>query len=96
MSDTVIKVENLSKLYAIQHRNGDNGLRHAIHDFATAPLRWLRLQQGAWSKEHGEKPFSLPARCSLLPAFLFGLLDTIRSFGFVVFIGITRTALQTL
>jgi lipopolysaccharide transport system ATP-binding protein len=41
MSDIVISVEHLSKLYTIQHGNGDNGLRHAIHEFATAPLRWL-------------------------------------------------------
>jgi hypothetical protein len=43
MSDVVIKVENLSKRYTIRHgRNGDDGLRHAIHDWATAPLRWVR------------------------------------------------------
>lgn len=46
MSDTVIKVENLSKCYTIRHQNGaGDGLRHAIHDLATAPLRWLA---GLW------------------------------------------------
>ena len=45
MSDFVIKVENLSKRYTIRHQNGrGDGLRHAIHDFATAPLRWLSAQ----------------------------------------------------
>jgi len=68
MSDTVIRVENLSKRYTIQHQmGGGDGFRHAIHDFATAPLRWLRgwrgargmeqgagsNGQGAWSKEQG-------------------------------------------
>src|SRR5438034_6175906 len=68
MSDTVIRVENLSKRYTIQHQmGGGDGFRYAIHDFATAPLRWLRgwrgargmeqgagsNGQGAWSKEQG-------------------------------------------
>ena len=53
MSDYIIKVEHLSKRYTIRHQNGTgDGLRHAIHDFATAPLRWLR-KHGAWSMEHG-------------------------------------------
>jgi lipopolysaccharide transport system ATP-binding protein len=79
MSDFVIRVENLSKRYTIRHQNGrGDGLRHAIHDFATAPLRWLR-EHGAWSMGHGAKngaPGSLlsapssefPAPGSLLPA----------------------------
>ena len=49
MSDIVIRVENLSKCYTIRHQNGSGeGLRHAIHDFATAPLRWLRGGVGSW------------------------------------------------
>jgi homopolymeric O-antigen transport system ATP-binding protein len=48
MSDIVISVEHLSKLYTIRHgRNGDDGLRHAIHDLATAPVRWLRAKSKA-------------------------------------------------
>src|SRR5437773_9357454 len=54
MSDTVIRVENLSKRYTIQHQmGGGDGFRHAIHDFATAPLRWLRGWQGARGMEQG-------------------------------------------
>src|SRR5947209_5580983 len=42
MSDVVIKIENLSRKYSIRHQNGrDDGLRHAIHDLAVAPFRWL-------------------------------------------------------
>jgi lipopolysaccharide transport system ATP-binding protein len=65
MSDYIIKVEHLSKRYTIRHQNGTgDGLRHAIHDFATAPLRWLR-KHGAWSMEHGA---TNGAPGSLLPA----------------------------
>src|SRR5438093_2302123 len=54
MSDTVIRVENLSKRYTIQHQmGGGDGFRHAIHDFATAPFRWLRGWQGARGMEQG-------------------------------------------
>ena len=54
MSDTVIRVESLSKRYTIQHQmGGGDGFRHAIHDFATAPLRWLRGWQGARGMEQG-------------------------------------------
>src|SRR3989442_791956 len=48
MSDTVIKVENLSKRYVINHANANgvgglrDGLRHKIEDFARAPFRWLK------------------------------------------------------
>ncbi len=52
MSDTVIKVENLSKLYTIRHRNGrGDGLRHAMHNLATTPLRWLRNQTSAFRSQ---------------------------------------------
>jgi lipopolysaccharide transport system ATP-binding protein len=76
MSDTVISVENLSKRYTIQHRSGDDGLRHAIHDFATAPIRWLSAkgkalrgpQNGAGHNGNGASPgpsgFQLHAPCS--------------------------------
>ncbi len=43
MSDTVIRVENLGKKYTIGTNGaGSDGLRHAIHDFFTAPVRALR------------------------------------------------------
>ncbi|MGA2867578.1 MAG: ABC transporter ATP-binding protein [Verrucomicrobiota bacterium] len=42
MSDTVINVENLSKKYVLGKNGSSNGLKHVIHDVATAPLRWLR------------------------------------------------------
>src|SRR5437773_1318932 len=52
MSDTVIRVENLSKRYTIQHQmGGGDGFRHAIHDFATAPVRWLRNQRSAFRSQ---------------------------------------------
>jgi len=54
MSDVVISVEHLSKRYSIRHRqNGDDGLRHAIHNLATAPLRWLSAQS-AKRKAHSD------------------------------------------
>jgi lipopolysaccharide transport system ATP-binding protein len=43
MSDRVIAAEGLSKRYTISHRPGNgDGLRHKLHDFAVAPLRWFR------------------------------------------------------
>jgi lipopolysaccharide transport system ATP-binding protein len=42
MSDTAIHVENLSKKYILGKNVNPNLLRHVIHDFATAPLRWLK------------------------------------------------------
>jgi lipopolysaccharide transport system ATP-binding protein len=57
MTDVVIKVENLSKRYTIRHQNGRrDGLRHAIHDFAAAPLRWLRGGVGSWVLGNGSSP----------------------------------------
>src|ERR1700676_3676241 len=41
MNDTIIRVENLSKQYMLGKNGGSEGLRHLIHDLATAPLRWL-------------------------------------------------------
>jgi lipopolysaccharide transport system ATP-binding protein len=49
MSDTVIKVENLSKQYVLGKKANAEGLRHAIHDLAYAPLRWLKSRNGAHS-----------------------------------------------
>jgi lipopolysaccharide transport system ATP-binding protein len=47
MSDTVIHVENLSKKYILGKAGGSDGLRHVIHDFVTAPLRWLKKPASA-------------------------------------------------
>jgi hypothetical protein len=72
MSDTVICIEHLSKLYTIRHgRNGDNGLRHAIHDLASAPFGWLRRQHGAWSKEHGATPSDSSSKLLAPSSMLF-------------------------
>jgi lipopolysaccharide transport system ATP-binding protein len=42
MSDTVIRVNGLSKKYLLGKKANSEGLRHLIHDYATAPLRWLK------------------------------------------------------
>jgi lipopolysaccharide transport system ATP-binding protein len=42
MSNSAILVENLSKKYDLGGGGGTDGLRHVIHDFVTAPLRWLK------------------------------------------------------
>jgi lipopolysaccharide transport system ATP-binding protein len=42
MSDTVIRIENLSKKYILGKSGNSDGLRHVIHDFATTPFRWLK------------------------------------------------------
>ena len=42
MSDTAIRVEHLSKKYVLGKHAGSDGLKHVIHDFVTAPLRWLK------------------------------------------------------
>jgi lipopolysaccharide transport system ATP-binding protein len=53
MSDVVIKVENLSKKYTIRRLNGrDDSLRHAIHNLAIAPFRWV-AEQGAKRSGNG-------------------------------------------
>jgi lipopolysaccharide transport system ATP-binding protein len=48
VSDTVIKVENLSKRYTIRHQ-GDSrdGLRHALESAFRNPRRWLRERQSS-------------------------------------------------
>ena len=46
----LVRVEHLSKRYTIRHQRGpDDGLRHAIHDLAMAPMRWLRAKRQAQS-----------------------------------------------
>jgi homopolymeric O-antigen transport system ATP-binding protein len=57
MSETVIRVEGLSKKYIIGHqRNGSDGLRHVLQDKLTAPFRWLRNPQYAIRNPQSE-PF---------------------------------------
>ena len=51
MTDTAIKVENLSKRYIIgKHAQKGDGLRHVIQNTLSSPLRWascLRLRSSA-------------------------------------------------
>src|SRR6202034_3385646 len=42
MSDTVIRVDNLSKKYLLGVNQSSEGLRHVIQDTVTAPFRWLK------------------------------------------------------
>ncbi len=39
---TIIRVENLSKLYVLGKSGGSEGFRHAFQDFVTAPFRWVK------------------------------------------------------
>lgn len=50
MSHTAIHVHNLSKKYVLGKNGGPDGLRHIIHDVATAPLRWLKRDGVAVAK----------------------------------------------
>jgi lipopolysaccharide transport system ATP-binding protein len=55
MSETVIRVENLSKRYIIGHqRNRHDGLRHRIEDALRSPFRWLRGRKGEPTGEKEE------------------------------------------
>jgi len=40
MSDSVIRVENLSKRYTLTHQRSGDGLRHVLQEKLTAPLHW--------------------------------------------------------
>jgi lipopolysaccharide transport system ATP-binding protein len=53
MSDTVIRVENLSKKYLLGQNGSSDGLRHSIHEAAMAPLRWLKSRPGGSRPEAG-------------------------------------------
>jgi lipopolysaccharide transport system ATP-binding protein len=74
MNDTIIKVSNLGKRYVISHKNGrSEGLRHAIQDLVTTPLRWLKEKGRNGKQNHengasqnGHQHFEPPA--STLPA----------------------------
>ena len=63
MSDVVIRVENLSKKYVIRHHRGPSsgdGLRHAMSDAVTAPLRWLRRAGRLKDAGSGQKRIPTP------------------------------------
>ena len=56
MSDTVIRVANLSKEYFLGTGGNSEGLRHVIHSFATAPLRLLKnSKNGTGEPDHNGK-----------------------------------------
>ena len=63
MSDTVIKVENLSKQYRIGAKEGYKTFRETLVDAAKAPFVHLGA---AWRIEHGAKEKTPP--CPLLSA----------------------------
>lgn len=60
MSNTVIRVENLSKHYVIRSKNGSpsgDGLRHLLHDAIATPwrrLRGLQIQERKDSATHSD------------------------------------------
>jgi len=55
MSDTVIRVENLSKRYVLGHRrNRHDGLRHRMEDLLRNPFGWLRGRMRKRRAERGE------------------------------------------
>jgi lipopolysaccharide transport system ATP-binding protein len=55
MSETIIRVENLSKRYVIGHqREKGDALRHALEAAVRNPLQWLRARKQAASKEREE------------------------------------------
>ena len=48
MSETIIKVENLSKRYVIGHqREKGDALRHALEAAVRNPLQWFRARKEA-------------------------------------------------
>jgi lipopolysaccharide transport system ATP-binding protein len=60
VSETAIRVENLSKRYFIRHqRPGGEGLRHVLQEKLTAPFRWMagkrRAESGERRKEGGSE-----------------------------------------
>ena len=57
MSDTIIRVENLSKQYVLGNNGNGDGVRHLVHDFITAPLRWLK-KPGGRERQRGRKAAS--------------------------------------
>ncbi len=51
MPETVIRVENLSKQYVLGKNGSSDGLRHVIHNLATAPFRWLKKPASGTGRE---------------------------------------------
>jgi lipopolysaccharide transport system ATP-binding protein len=70
MSDTVIHVENLFKKYVLGKNGSSEGLRHAIHDVVTAPVRWLKNRAGQPEPEAG-----LPGRPHQTGKYFWALKD---------------------
>ena len=61
MSDSIITVEYLSKLYLIAHQAKGDGLRHVLQDAALAPVRWLQKavsSNGANGNGRSQSPIS--------------------------------------
>jgi lipopolysaccharide transport system ATP-binding protein len=58
--DTVIRVENVSKRYEIgKNGAGSDGLRHAIHDFFTAPFNRRRAPAADIHNQHSDEFWAL-------------------------------------
>jgi lipopolysaccharide transport system ATP-binding protein len=54
MSETVIRIDNLSKQYFLGRNGYRDGLRHVVNDFVTRPFRRLRKQAGNGGRSGGE------------------------------------------
>jgi lipopolysaccharide transport system ATP-binding protein len=54
MSEAIIRVENVSKQYVLGTKRSSDGLRHIVHDFATAPLRWFKKQEAPAVQGNGQ------------------------------------------
>jgi len=74
MSDTAIRVENVSKKYVLGTNGSSDGLRHVIHDFATAPLRWLK-NSASGSKRGALEASKLGSKDSKMPEIFWALKD---------------------
>jgi lipopolysaccharide transport system ATP-binding protein len=55
MSDSIIRVRDLSKRYVISHQRGGDGLRHVLQDALTAPFRALRGGAAARAAKAGSR-----------------------------------------
>jgi lipopolysaccharide transport system ATP-binding protein len=56
MSDTVIRVENLSKRYVLKHQSYDgNGLRHILQRKITRPFRWLKRPRSSEASQKSSR-----------------------------------------
>jgi homopolymeric O-antigen transport system ATP-binding protein len=55
MSNSIIKVEGLSKRYNISHKRvREEGLRHVVERFAKNPIKWLKAMKRQWNAEKEE------------------------------------------